>query len=287
MVLAGVLDAGPVATPKCDDCDDEANPADASHWCPNCKAHFCEDCIKPHFKRRAFKDHPLLTVEEHKTATGGAHGNPVTATEGCQLHHKPREYYCRSCHTIGCATCIISGHNGHDTGPLDEMVGPLRITLKQCGGPLGTRCKVLRAGMDSMQAMRAALDENEVAALEAVDQATTEARQELNKTATGAKTEVGAGFRSRFATTAFFIMQKIDPPYHPCAPEGLLFLHVLPRDVCWRNPHLPSAHPRTDSSGACASKLSLSRSRAAFANWLSARTTPFYKAKQPSVPPTA
>jgi hypothetical protein len=81
------------------------------------------------------------------------------------------------------------------------MVGPLRITLKQCGGPLGTRCKVLRAGMDSMQAMRAALDENEVAALEAVDQATTEARQELNKTATGAKTEVGAGFRSRFATT--------------------------------------------------------------------------------------
>jgi len=146
--------------------------------------------------KRFFKQHPLLTVEEHEAATGGAHGSTGSATEGCQLHHKPREYYCRSCHMIGCAACIITGHNGdgHDTGLLEEMVGPLRIALQQCEGPLGARCKVLRAGMDSMQAMRDALDENEVAALAAVDQATTEARQELNKTATGAKTEVGAGF---------------------------------------------------------------------------------------------
>jgi hypothetical protein len=59
-----------------------------------------------------------------------------------------REYYCRSCHMIGCAACIITGHggDGHDTGLLEEMGGPLRIALQQCGGPLGTRCKVLRAG---------------------------------------------------------------------------------------------------------------------------------------------
>jgi hypothetical protein len=204
MVLAGVLAAGgPAPTPKCDNCDDEANQADATHWCPYCKAHFCEDCVKPHFTTRVFKRHPLLTVEEHEAATGGAHGSTGSASEEHLLHQKPREYYCRSCHKIGCAACIVTGHNGrgHDTGLLEEMVGPLRITLKQCEGPLGKRCKVLRAGMDSMQATRAALDDNEVAALAAVDQAATEARQAFNKTVTGAKSEVGAGCRSRFHTT--------------------------------------------------------------------------------------
>jgi hypothetical protein len=195
MMFAGVVAAGGPAptTPKCDTCDDdEANPADATHWCPKCEAHFCEACVKPHFGKRFSKQHPLLTVEEHEAATGGAHGSTGSATEGCQLHHKPREYYCRSCHAIGCAACIITGHNGdgHETGLLEEMVGPLRIALQQCGGPLGARCKVLRAGMDTVQATRAALDDNEVTALAAVDQAATEARQELNKTVTGAKTEV-------------------------------------------------------------------------------------------------
>jgi hypothetical protein len=72
------------------------------------------------------------------------------------------------------------------------MVGPLRITLEQCGGALGVRCRVLRAGMDTVQTTRAALVDNEVAALAAVDQATTEAWQALNTAASGAKTEVGA-----------------------------------------------------------------------------------------------
>jgi hypothetical protein len=51
----------------------------------------------------------------------------------CQLHHKPREYFCQSYHAIGCAACSITGHNGegHDTGLLAEMVGPLRVVLKQ------------------------------------------------------------------------------------------------------------------------------------------------------------
>jgi hypothetical protein len=218
MVLAGVAAAGGAApTPDCDACDDGDNAADATHWCPICKAHFCEVCVKPHFKRRTFKQHPLVTVEEHAAATG-AHGSTGSATtEGCQLHHKPREYYCRSCHAIGCAACIITGHNGdgHDTGLLEEMVGPLRIALQQCGGPLSARCKVLRAGMDTVQATRAALDDNEVAALAAVDQATKEARQELKKTAAGAKTEVGAGFgrlSPRSCTVSTF---RWDPRGHP------------------------------------------------------------------------
>jgi hypothetical protein len=160
---------------------------------------------------RVFKQHPLLTVEEHEAATGGAHGSTGNASEGCQLHHKPREYYCRSCHTIGCAACIITGHNGdgHDAGLLEEMVGPLRITLKQCEGPLGTRCKVLRVGMDTMQTTRATLDDNEVAALAAVDQAATEARQEFNKTVTGAKTEVGVSVAFDHHLEPFFFPDKL------------------------------------------------------------------------------
>jgi hypothetical protein len=266
MVLAGVVAAGgPAPTPKCDTCDDEANPADATHWCPKCEAHFCEECVKPHFTKRFFKQHPLLTVAEHEAAPGGAHGSTGSLTEGCQLHHKPREYYCRSCHAIGCAACIITGHNGdgHDTGLLEEMVGPLRIALQQCEGPLGTRCKVLRAGMDSMQAMRAALDDNEVAALADVDQATTAARQELNKAATGAKTEVGAGFRSRFATTLRRFMFQTNgtsccPQQTPTEiPFCMCFAVCGAAHVCLWHTREPIPH------GRCNQFLSLSRAAVA------------------------
>jgi hypothetical protein len=64
-----------VATLKCDDCYNEANPADATHWCPNCEAYFCEGCVKPHHTLKSLKKHPLLTVEEHKAVTDGAHGS--------------------------------------------------------------------------------------------------------------------------------------------------------------------------------------------------------------------
>jgi hypothetical protein len=79
------------------------------------------------------------------------------------------------------------------------MVGPLRIALQQCGGPLGTHTNMLRAGMDTMQTTCATLDDSEVAALASVDQAATDARQELNKTVAEAKTEVGADFGRVFA----------------------------------------------------------------------------------------
>jgi hypothetical protein len=238
MVLGGVDDAQPVPT-KCDDCDDETNPANATHWCPKCEAHFCEECVKPHFSKSRLKRHPLLTVEEHNAAPGGA-------KEGCQLHHKPCDYFCRSCHTVGCAACIITNHKDHvhDTGLLEEMVGPLRIALQQCGGPLGTRCKDLREGMDAVQTTSAALDEHEVAALAAVDWATTEAWQELNTTTTGAKTEVGAGF-GRIPCT---ISSGGRPFRLPLRTRKLRLLHVASPLRMLLQPFLPMPFARTDSS---------------------------------------
>jgi hypothetical protein len=194
MVLAGVAAAGgPRPTPKCDDCDDEANLADATRWCPTCKLLFCEDCAQPHFTRRGLKTHPIQAVEKYD-ATGSAHGSVGDSTKGCQLHHKPHEFFCLTCHAIGCSTCIITGHkdDSHKTGLLEEMAGLLRATLKQCDTPLGAHCETLHALMNDVQTTRAALDQNEEVALAAVDQVATEARQELNKTVSGKKTEVAA-----------------------------------------------------------------------------------------------
>jgi hypothetical protein len=194
MVLAGVAAAcGPGPAPKCDDCEDEDNPADATHWCAKCEAHFCGGCVKLHFTVKSLKKHPLQTVQERIAAVGCAHGGSGGASTECHLHHKPHEFYCRSCHAIGCSTCIITGHkdHSHDTELLVVMVGPLRATLKQCGDQLGGHCSVVHEGIDHVRTTRAALDRNEKVALAAVDQAAKEVRQELQKTVTEAKAEVG------------------------------------------------------------------------------------------------
>jgi hypothetical protein len=202
MVLAGVVAArAPGPIPKCDDCNNEGSPADATHWCPKCEAHFCSVCVHPHFAVNSLKKHPVLPIDEHRAAGGGALGTGCASTK-CHLHHKPHEYFCRSCHAIGCAACIITGHNGedHDTGLLEEMVVPLRLVLKQCGVQLGVHCSVLHAGMDTVQATLAAVNQNEATALVAAEQAAKELHQEVNRNLAESKTTVGAAFGLRFPT---------------------------------------------------------------------------------------
>jgi hypothetical protein len=53
---------------------------------------------------------------------------------------------------------------------LEEMFGPLRTTLKQCGAPLGAHRETLHSMMDDVQTTCATLDQYEEVALAAVDQ---------------------------------------------------------------------------------------------------------------------
>jgi hypothetical protein len=156
---------------------------------------FCGGCVKLHLTVKSLKKHPLQTVQERRAAVGGAHGSIGRGVStGCQLHHKPHEFYCWSCHAIGCSTCIISGHkdHSHDTGLLADMIGPLRVVLKQCGVQLDTHCSVLHAGMGTVQATLAAVDQNEAAALVAAEQAAKELHREVNRNLAESKANVGA-----------------------------------------------------------------------------------------------
>jgi hypothetical protein len=159
------------------------------------KAHFC-GCVQPHFAFKSPKKHPGLFIEEHIAAGCGALSTTGGPSTECQLHHKLRESFCRSCHAIGCASCIITGHTGegHDTGLLAEMIGPLWLVLKQCGDRLGAHCSVLHAGINTVQATLAAVDQNEEAALAAAEQAAKELHQEVSRNLAESKTSVGAAF---------------------------------------------------------------------------------------------
>jgi hypothetical protein len=110
--------------------------------------------------------------------------------------------------------------------------------------------------------MHATLDDNKVSALAAVEQATTEARKELNKTATGAKTEVGAGFRSRFYTTLCLLFMRINGPsfrtVHP--REGASLVDVVSPCCVFGATHVFLWHTRELIPRRCMRNHSLSLS---------------------------
>jgi hypothetical protein len=221
MLLTAVTAArGSAPIPKCDDCDDEANPeanpADATHWCPKCELFFCASCARPHLTKKVWIPHKIQTIEEHRTVTGGTHSSSNGATKECQLHHKPHEFYCRSCHAIGCSTCIITGHKDHiqDTGLLDEMVGPLLAELKESGISLSDYCTAMHVAMDGVQTTLTALNQNEAVALAAAERA----KKELGRAATTAfkETEAEVG-----TTTLCLPQSNVDPCYFSSINDAL------------------------------------------------------------------
>jgi hypothetical protein len=72
--------------------------------------------------------------------------------------------------------------------------------------------------MDDVQTTRAELNQNEESALAAVDQVAMEARQELNKTVSGKKTEVGAAFDC--VSSPFCILFELWRIFFDFAREG-------------------------------------------------------------------
>ncbi|XP_061403249.1 E3 ubiquitin/ISG15 ligase TRIM25-like [Lethenteron reissneri] len=91
----------------CDFCNDGTTAA--LKTCLRCDTSYCVTHVKPHQENPKFKDHILVA--------------PATNPEDrkCKTHRKELEFYCRQDKSLVCITCTIAGdHKGHDVATLED-----------------------------------------------------------------------------------------------------------------------------------------------------------------------
>ncbi|KAI5616082.1 tripartite motif-containing protein 16 [Silurus asotus] len=84
---------------ECDFCTERKHKALKS--CLMCLASFCEDHIKPHLERPAFKKHTLIKASSK------------LQEKICSQHGKLIEIYCRTDQRCICSLCMLENHSGH------------------------------------------------------------------------------------------------------------------------------------------------------------------------------
>lgn len=180
MVLLKVAAGLAPPTFKCDNCDDEeATPADATHWCTVCNACMCATCVQPHFTMKMLKKHLLQTVKEY-IANGAAGGGGALGVHGCTVHDgRPLELYCATCAVLLCTMCAIIGHKGdsHDTGELAPMAARLKRELAEAAGPLELQLSAMDRAIKAIKVELAGVDQSQAAASAVVKSSAADLRR--------------------------------------------------------------------------------------------------------------
>nr|XP_032835254.1 E3 ubiquitin/ISG15 ligase TRIM25-like isoform X2 [Petromyzon marinus] len=140
----------------CDFCNDGTTAA--SKTCLSCDMSYCVTHVKPHQENPKFRDHILVALatnpEDHK----------------CKTHRKKIKFYCRQDESLVCTTCIIVGdHKGHDVATLEDEH---KTREKQVGEETWAVEKKRRKAEESKKRMEAAHRD--------VQESMTEVRQRIN-----------------------------------------------------------------------------------------------------------
>ncbi|XP_061403228.1 E3 ubiquitin/ISG15 ligase TRIM25-like isoform X2 [Lethenteron reissneri] len=126
----------------CDFCNDGTTAA--LKTCLRCDMSYCATHVKPHQE--------ILKLSSHILVDPGT--NPEERK--CKKHRKRIKFYCRQDESLVCTTCIIAGdHKGHDVASLED-----EHKTRQ-----GSMTRVRERINGEFARMRAALDEDEKAAL--------------------------------------------------------------------------------------------------------------------------
>ncbi|XP_078739238.1 E3 ubiquitin-protein ligase TRIM62-like [Lampetra fluviatilis] len=124
----------------CDFCNDGTTAA--SKTCLRCDMSYCVTHVKPHQENPKFRGHilvaPATNPEERK----------------CKKHRKRIKFYCRQDRSLVCTTCIIAGdHKGHDVSTLEDEH---KTREKQVGEETRAVEKKKREAEESVRRMEAA-----------------------------------------------------------------------------------------------------------------------------------
>ena len=112
---------------KCGNCDERTRQ---SHYCFQCYAFWCEECIGLHNRIKANKDHYSLALEEFREQD---FENILKRPSFCGIPghgKKEMEFFCKICEVAICNACALLDHEGHAKMPLEMAANERKVRLK-------------------------------------------------------------------------------------------------------------------------------------------------------------
>ena len=112
---------------KCGNCDERTKQ---SHYCFQCYAFWCEECIGLHNRIKANKDHYSLALEEFREQD---FENILKRPSFCGIPghgKKEMEFFCKICEVAICNACALLDHEGHAKMLLELAANERKLRLK-------------------------------------------------------------------------------------------------------------------------------------------------------------
>ena len=112
---------------KCGNCD---NQSKESHYCFQCCAFWCGECITFHNGMKANKDHYALALEDFQDHD---FENILKQPTFCVIpDHEKREIelFCNICEVAICNSCALTNHDGHEKIPLKQAANERKLRVK-------------------------------------------------------------------------------------------------------------------------------------------------------------
>ena len=112
---------------KCGNCD---NRSKESHYCFQCCAFWCGECITFHNGMKANKDHYALALENFQDQD---FENILKRPTFCAIpgHEKKEvEFFCNFCEVAICNACALTNHDGHGKILLEQAANERKLRVK-------------------------------------------------------------------------------------------------------------------------------------------------------------
>ena len=112
---------------KCGNCDERTKQ---SHYCFQCYAFWCEECIGLHNRMKANKDHYALALEDFQDQD---FENILKRPEYCGMpgHEKKKiKLFCKICKVAICNACAFTDHDGHAKILLEQAANERKLRVK-------------------------------------------------------------------------------------------------------------------------------------------------------------
>ena len=112
---------------KCGNCDERTKQ---SHYCFQCYAFWCEECIGLHNRIKANKDHYALALEDFQDQD---FENILKRPEYCAMpgHEKKKiKLFCKICKVAICNACAFTDHDGHGKILLEQAANERKLRVK-------------------------------------------------------------------------------------------------------------------------------------------------------------
>ena len=127
---------------KCGNCDERTKQ---SHYCFQCYAFWCEECIGLHNRMKANKDHYALALEDFQDQD---FENILKRPEFCAMpghEKKEMEFFCKICKVAICNACALTDHDGHGKILLEQAANERKVRVKSAIELQRKRAKIKRS----------------------------------------------------------------------------------------------------------------------------------------------